>query len=146
MTQIDFYILSASQLEARIAFAARLCEKIASARHPLVVAHPSEADCQQFSQQLWHLRPDAFVPHHIANDSDTNAQRAPIWLCQKQPPPHAHDVLINLSGSLLEHCFSRFNRVVEIVVQDTSILEQTRDAYQFYNARKYPIRTHKLTV
>lgn len=142
MTQVDFYILAATHLEARLAFATRLSEKIVNARHQLVIATHGESLGQQLSDQLWQVRPDAFIAHNIVDE--TSQQRAPVLVCQTKPPAHCHDVLINLSDSLLEHCFSRFNRVVEIVVQEPKVLEQTREAYQFYSARKYPIRTHKI--
>ncbi|BFM05420.1 DNA polymerase III subunit chi [Halioxenophilus aromaticivorans] len=144
MTQVDFYVLSAASIEARLGFAARLGEKILNGRHQLVIATPNADLGQQLSEQLWHLRPDAFIAHSLVDE--TSQQNDPVLVCQTTPPAHCHDVLINLTDTLLEHCFSRFNRVVEIVVQEPSILAQTREAYQFYKARSYPIRTHRLDV
>jgi len=64
--------------------------------------------------------------------------------CHSEPPRFCHDVLINTSGKLLEDHFSRFHRLVEVVVQMPPVLKQTRAAYQFYKARGYPIRSHDL--
>ena len=144
MTQVDFYILKANTLQARLAFATRLSEKIINNRHQLAIATDNDDTGVQLSEQLWQVRPDAFLAHSIV--SADSQQQDPILICQATPPAHCHDVLMNLSNSVLENCFSRFNRVVEIVVQEDSILQQTRQAYQFYKSRSYPIRNHRLDV
>ena len=125
-----------------MAFATRLCEKIVNNRHQLAIATDGDNTGEQLSQQLWQSRPDSFLAHSIV--AAESQQQDPILICQTTPPAHCHDVLMNLSNSLLEHCFSRFNRVVEIVVQDEEILHQTRQAHKFYASRQYPIRIHNI--
>jgi len=60
-------------------------------------------------------------------------------------PDHHHDVLINLS-SPQPNFFSRFQRVLEVVIQDEAILSQTRQHYKFYKERGYQVTYRDLRV
>jgi DNA polymerase-3 subunit chi len=58
--------------------------------------------------------------------------------------PLVHDqVLINLRGDT-PGCFSRFQRLVEIVGADDADREAARARYRFYRDRGYNILTHQL--
>ena len=142
MTEIDFYILGGQDHQARLAFAARLAEKMFLSQRQLVIATADPQSSQDLSEQLWQSRPESFIAHGIYEQQ--KQLEDPVVLCHQAPPTFCHDVLINISGQLLESHFSRFHRLVEIVVQTPEVLEQTRAAYQFYKARGYPIRSHDL--
>lgn len=143
MTEIDFYILSGSTTNDRWAFVARLADKIFRARHHLLIASSNEAHSQELSQHLWTNQPTTFIGHSVVG----NAQpiNDPVLISHDSLPAHCHDVLINLTDRVLEDHFSRFHRLVEVVVQEEQVLAQSRKAYQFYKSRGYPIRTHDLT-
>lgn len=142
MTQIDFYILAATNLQARLAFVARLADKIMAARHQLCIATQSVEQGEALSEILWQVKPESFIAHSLVIDA--GKYHDPVLISPEQPPAFCHDVLINLTDGLLENSFSRFNRVLEIVVQTPEVLSQTREAFQFYKSRSYPIRTHNL--
>ena len=142
MTEIDFYILPQAQPGARLSFVARLAEKIFQTRRHLLIASASSDQAEAMSRSLWHTRPDSFIGHSIVAGGEQS--RDPVLICHEPPPAYCHDVLINLSDTILEDHFSRFHRLVEVVSQEPDVLTQTRAAYQFYKSRGYPIRSHKI--
>ena len=60
----------------------------------------------------------------------------------KGPGDH-QDVLINLCEEIPDF-FSRFERCMEIVIQQPVVLENTRKHFAFYRERGYPLNTHDL--
>ena len=142
MTEIDFYILGVAEPQARLTFAARLSEKIFLSQRQLLIATADAEASQAVSDSLWQSRPESFIAHGIYGQEPKLEH--PVLVSHEPPPGFCHDVLINLSGDLLEAHFSRFHRLVEIVIPVPEVLEQTRAAYQFYKSRGYPIRSHDL--
>jgi DNA polymerase-3 subunit chi len=89
---------------------------------------------------LWQFREDAFVPHALLNAEDAPAD-CPVSIGWHPEPGHHHDVIINLSPELPAF-FSRFERLVEVVVQNDDVLDYTRQHFRFLKDRGYPIE-HK---
>ena len=139
MTSIDFYILGQAFEEDRLRFACRLAEKAYSEGRQVYLHARDEQQAQYLDDLMWSYKPESFLPHSLvkaAEPADTLVQIG--W---QDHPLHHHDVMINLS-SPLPTFFSRFDRVLEVVIQDDDVLKQTRDHYKFYKDRGYQV-THR---
>ncbi len=144
MTRVDFYVLSDTDSDNRTKLVCKLAEK--AFRHDkCVFIHSDDAQLlQQLDDQLWHFRPDSFVPHRllgsdeIANQIDSD----PVQLSCGEPGNDRH-VLINLA-SKVPPFFSRFERALEVVNQADNVRDAGRDRYRFYQQRGYPLHHHKM--
>ena len=138
MTQIDFYF----HVEDKLRTACTLSAK-AYARGLRVLAYCADHEAgQKFSRLLWTAPPIGFVPHCTAGDK--LAAVTPIIVdCEGTEPAH-DDVLLNLRHELPPF-FSRFQRLVEIVIIDEEDRRQARDRFKFYRDRGYEIRSHDLS-
>lgn len=141
MTEVDFYVLEATDRAARWQFACRLVEKAVRQGNKVMIATGNEAESRELDQLLWSFRPESFVPHVILGDGDSDS--VPVIISHDGDDVQHHDVLVNIRAGLPQQ-FSRFKRLAEIVVQDETILQATRNNYAFYKERGYPIKTHKL--
>ncbi|MFL0804523.1 MAG: DNA polymerase III subunit chi [Agarilytica sp.] len=141
MTLIDFYVLPKQTLDEQHHFACRLIEKAVRQGNRVMVATKDEDESKKLDDTLWSFRPDAFVPHTLLGD--TQASESPVIISHGEDDDSHHDVLINLRLEVPAQ-FSRFKRLAEVVIQDTSVLENSRRSYAFYKKRGYPINTHKL--
>lgn len=138
MTRIDFHIIPAVQTNDRLAYAARLVTKARSRQHQVLLAVDDADQAQQLSDVLWGLSPDSFLPHSLLEGEAEDVQIG--W--HDHPGQH-HDVLINLASELPDY-FSRFERVFEVVSQEPTVLDATRQRYRFYQDRGYPLNRHDL--
>lgn len=144
MTKIDFYVLEvADSFEAQCNFACRLIDKAHAQGNNILVATENDADSQTVDSALWGFRPEAFLPHALSGTAEANT--APIIISHSENEVEHHDVLVNLRRSVPKQ-FSRFERLVEIVVQQQDVLEMSRKNFAFYKKRGYPIDTHKLKM
>jgi DNA polymerase-3 subunit chi len=141
MTEVDFYILQDSTLAARDHFACRLAEKALHTGRHVVIRVDSQEHADSMSHYLWSFKPESFVPHAIASESKQSTENIVVdW--QGHTDTY-HDVIINLQQEIPKE-FSRFNKLSEIVVQDQALLAATRESYQYYRDRGYPLKSHKL--
>ena len=142
MTQIDFYILPQTEIEARFAFACRIIEKAHALGHIIYVHAANDNDVRQLDELLWSYRPTSFLPHAVLGTTQDDARPAIEIGCGLDAGDH-HDVLINLSLQVPPfHC--RFARVSEIVVQDEQILNATRASWKYYSERGFPMKRHDM--
>lgn len=139
MTSIDFYILGHSQQSARMTFVCRLIEKVYGEGRQVYVHTPNQALAQELDDMMWQYKAESFLPHNLIGDAEQ--PQAQIQIGWGEHPDHHHDVLVNLT-SPIPTFFSRFERVLEVVIQDEAILEQTRQHYKFYKDRGYHV-THR---
>lgn len=138
MTQVDFHILQDTSAEARWLYVCRLIEKAERLGHRILVVVDGESDAHELDDLLWSFKPESFIPHQlIGGDEEVNVE-----ISFNGDIGQHQDVLVNL-GSAIPEQFSRFERVVEIVIQEPKILENTREHYRFYKQRGYPITQHK---
>ncbi|MEO0443325.1 MAG: DNA polymerase III subunit chi [Pseudomonadota bacterium] len=145
MTNIDFYILEQQVSMARLHFLCRLTEKALSRQHRIVIAVDDESEAQTLSEYLWCFKPESFLAHQTERTLPHQQKRidhaSPIQLVWDKPDDHHHDILINI-GQQIPDNFSQFNRVIEIVVQEEDCLRSTRQHFQFYRDRGYPLKSH----
>lgn len=144
MTQIDFYVLEvANTFEAQSNFACRLIDKAFAQGNNILIATENAQASQDIDALLWSFRPESFLPHAITgSEADANT---PIVISHDENDVEHHDVLVNLRHSVPKQ-FSRFERLVEIVIQKQEVLDLSRKNFAFYKKRGYPINTHKLKM
>jgi DNA polymerase-3 subunit chi len=143
MTQIDFYILPDTTLEARLGFACRLAETIQRKGYRLHLHAEDEAMARDLDERLWIFRPDAYVPHALLGSDQ--ADDVPVTIGWEGPPPSelAVQAMLNLHPGIPEW-FSRFERVAEIINQHQEVLVAKRECWQTYKQRGYPVKAHQL--
>jgi len=141
MTEVDFYILDLPHRSDQWDFTCRLVEKAVYQGNKVMIATDDKETSEKLDHLLWSFKPESFIPHGI---QDQTPEDVPVLISHGGDNAHHHDVLVNI-GLQLPQYFSRFNRLVEIVVQEESVLQATRNNYTYYKERGYPIRTHKIT-
>ena len=137
MTRVDFYILEDVALGALQRFACRLASKAVTGGHQVVLHNEDEQRARELDELLWHYPDRRFVPHVLQDQADV---AVPITLTWSEPVRY-DGVLFNLTSTVPEF-FTRFQRVVEIVVEETR--DEGRDRYRFYRHRGYPLFDHKM--
>lgn len=145
MTQIDFYILSAQLPEQRLEFACRLIQKAYRSRCKILVQLDDEIQAKGFDDLLWSYSESSFIPHRLISDSSKTEDNCPVLIAFGDQQPSHFDVLINLSNTI-PTTFARYNRALEIVIQQDDILEFTREHYRFYQERGYPINNIDMRI
>ncbi|MEQ5803674.1 DNA polymerase III subunit chi [Halomonas sp. H10-9-1] len=143
MTQVDFYILPDTTLEARLGFACRLAETIQRKGYRLHLHAEDEAMARELDEALWTFRADAYVPHALANAPLASEVPVTIGWAEPPPPERAAQALLNLAPGIPEW-FSRFARVAEIINQHQAVLTAKRECWQTYRKRGYPVKAHQL--
>lgn len=146
MTRVDFYILASDTDQARLHFCCRLIEKAVNQGNTVLVNTDSLAAAEEIDDLLWSFKPEAYVPHAILNNADTDElEDIPVVIGHNQDCETHHDVLVNLANELPDF-FARFKRFAQIVNQDKSRLEASRKHFAFFRDRGYPIKTNKLKM
>lgn len=126
--QIDFYISTAAALEQRLVLACRLADKAFRAGHRVYVHCANAEQTQQLDNLLWSFQTSSFVPHSVVSE---NSSDEPVRIGCGQSIWNNQDVLINLDRQVPES-FAQFARVLEIVVQNEDILDNTREHWRHY--------------
>lgn len=143
MTRVDFYILQDSGGDALQRFACRLVEKAwgRGLRCHINTATPEQAS--RLDDLLWTFRDTSFLPHGPNTvDADTAARLAAIVATGDEPCSEA-DVLINLDTEVPAF-FSRFERVAELVDNDSDRRNAGRERFRYYRDRGYPLDSHNI--
>jgi len=140
MTRIDFYVLADETLEQQQLFACRLAQKAVKQGHRVYIHTSSDHQSQQLDDLLWTFSTHSFVPH---TRQAAECAQHPVFISHQGDPHGIHDVLINLSLKTPD-CFSRFERLAELVNQHENIRQAGRERFKFYKSRGYPLNTHKL--
>ncbi len=141
MTRVDFYILSeqANRTADQI-----LCSIAGKAwkQGSGVYIHTDSADhSSRIDNFLWTFKDTSFLPHGLIDQ--TNSEKTPILIGHQDPPKDLHDVIINVTQDV-PLFFGRFDRLIEIVDQNSEGRNQARERYRFYQERGYTLNTHNL--
>lgn len=140
MTQIDFYVLPQTTLEARLDFACRLAETINRKGYRLHLHTQDEATAQEVDDALWTFRPESFLPHALLHEASEDEAITIGW---DTPPRPGIEVLLNLADNVPDW-FSRFERIAEIINQHQQVLTAKRQCWSLYKSRGYPVKAHHL--
>ncbi|MEK9919141.1 MAG: DNA polymerase III subunit chi, partial [Halieaceae bacterium] len=139
MTKIDFYVLPEDGSLSLEVAVGRLAEKARSRGHSVFIQTANQQQTDRLDAALWSFRSSSFVPHSLATD----AQLEPVVVGHEEPPMECNDVLINATNGV-PGCFSRFERMAEIVGNEGKAIEASREAWRFYRDRGYPLAKHEL--
>lgn len=141
MPKFDFYILSESDVNIRFQFTCRLTEKAYKNQHRVYIHTDNERDAHLLDELLWTYCEESFLPHNLYGEGPIPAP--PIQIGFDVTPQKQNDILINLSQEIPTF-YPQFNRVIEVVPNETSLQECARNHYRIYRAQGYDITTHKL--
>ncbi|MBE9398698.1 DNA polymerase III subunit chi [Pontibacterium sp. N1Y112] len=139
MSEADFYVLPASDPEARSLFLCRLCEKVMGAGKPLHIHCGSEEEARHLDQLLWEHKPEAFLPHTLIGSEST----APITLGWDDQRPEHQQVFVNMALDLPEDAL-KYARILEVVVQVPDVLQATRKNYRLYQDNNITVRMNDM--
>lgn len=140
MTRIDYYILNENTPQSRTVFAAKLLNKISKLGHKVYIHCKDENHAKAVDNYLWQFQQHSFLPHKLLG---AEGPECAIEIGYQNEPGSHDDVLINLSLQV-PPCYSRFQRVSEIVSQDQATLVASRENYRFYQDRNYPMQRHDM--
>ncbi|MGI1678519.1 MAG: DNA polymerase III subunit chi [Cellvibrionaceae bacterium] len=159
MEKVIFYVLKSDQIDERHQFVCRFIEKMRSIGNSVFIATTNEAHSKELDELLWTSPPESFMPHQIIESSnpantDTNEDSAlssehtiikeAVVICHTQGSANApceQDVYINLRPQIPSN-HAKLNRLIEVVVKDSEVLNSTRTNYKFYQECGYPLQSH----
>ncbi len=141
MTRIDFYLLDSDSAGERDLTVCRLAHKAFRLGHRIYMLTSNAEESRTLDRLLWTFSAGSFVPHELNSNQRNPAVR--IVIGDAEPAAEFDDVLINLAHEV-PPCFSRFQRVAEIVGREDEDKQRAREHFRFYRDRGYPLHTHTL--
>ncbi|MEM8561766.1 MAG: DNA polymerase III subunit chi [Pseudomonadota bacterium] len=139
MTRVGFYVVQSAEAQRQLSVAVRLADKAFQRGHKIFINAVDEHQARELGELLWTHRPSSFLPHSMADAEQAES----IVIGWGQEPVDHHDLLINLQLSVPAF-FSRFQRVAEVVTQDSQHLEAQRLSWRFYRERGYQLEKHDI--
>lgn len=141
--RIDFYLLTEDKPEAAWQVACRLLEKAYVKGHRVFVLCETQADAETMDEWLWTFKDDSFIPHNLQGEGPEPPP--PIQIGHGEEPRGFNDILLNLSYRIPSY-FSRFKRVMELVLAEETARERSRQHYRYYKKEQCVIHTHNITT
>ena len=138
MTEIAFHVNAPDKLD----YACRLLRATQKkSAQVLVLGHIGAL--KSLSSKLWAMAPTEFLPHCLADAAAEVIAHSPVVfiaeLGTKLPSSAAESqVLLNL-GAVLPAGFERFERLIELVGQDSDDLQAARIRWKYYKDRGYAL-------
>lgn len=142
MSQIDFYVLTASGETARHQFACRLAEKAYRLENRVHIRVADAETVQKLDELLWTFRDGSFVPHEVSG-AGNDEPVSPVTIGYDALPSAQPDLLINL-GDTVPDSTASFPRVAEVVTSDEGSKAQSRERFVHYRDQGHALNTHKL--
>ncbi|KTD33778.1 DNA polymerase III subunit chi [Legionella israelensis] len=139
--RVDFYLLNQHQPDHRWLVACRLLEKAYFKGRQVFVFCSSQQEAEKLDERLWTYREDSFVPHNLQGEGPEPPP--PIQIGHAGEPRGFNDILMNMSGSMPSF-HSRFQRIIEIVANDDTSKECSRQLYREYRALNFELHVHHL--
>lgn len=143
-----FYVLNSDDPETREKFVCKLLHTIYQKQRLCDVRLANESDAKRFDRQLWAWKPEAFIPHGVAQQTP-----APIQLYWSPPTKTGasqsstanptHDVLINLHPEFPSF-FNQYQRTIEVLDQSAYLLKMGRERFRAYRQQNLEPTVHKI--
>tara|TARA_X000000950_G_scaffold58199_1_gene70293 strand:+ start:662 stop:1099 length:438 start_codon:yes stop_codon:yes gene_type:complete len=140
LTRIDFYILEDKGLDAAYRFACRLSLRALDNAMPVHIQVADSEEAETLDAMMWDYPRHRMLPHRVLGVETPGSGDAPIHIAFGEPI-HETGLLINLAPKIADF-FGRFDRLAEILVEDTKVLG--REHYKFYRDRGYPLHHHDI--
>ena len=141
MSKVDFYVLQRADERSRQLFACRLAEKAYRLEHTVYLHTATQADATQLDELLWTFRDGSFVPHALADESESAS--SPVTIGCVSDIDEARDVLINLCDEIPSFA-DKFQRVAELVTADEECRRLSRKRFVAYRDQGHSIETHNI--
>lgn len=143
MTRVDFYLLDHATEGGKDLTVCKLAQKAFLLGHRIYILTTDDASAQRLDRLLWTFSAGSFIPHGLGSrPADVDL---PVLIGREEPSSNYEDVLIQLAPRVPE-CFSRFQRVAEIVDGGDDEKTLARDRFRFYRERGYALQTHHLAL
>ena len=136
---INFYVGRSRQLRYRLGFACKLVEKALAQQLTCYIHTDSLRTCEYMDDMLWTYKDISFIPHGIYPQEKALS----VLLGYGDNLAPKADFLINLSNQPPPF-LSQFNKVAEILDQDTEILQAGRKRYVYYREQGYTLTYYQL--
>jgi DNA polymerase III subunit chi len=134
MTEIAFHVNAPDKLD----YACRLLRATQKKSAQVLVLGQMDA-LKSLSAKLWALSTTEFLPHCLADAAPEVVVHSPIVLSVELPSSSPDSqVLLNL-GAVLPAGFERFERLIELVGQDSDDLQAARTRWKHYKDRGYAL-------
>jgi len=134
MTEIAFHVNAPDKLD----YACRLLRATQKKSAQVLVLGQMDA-LKSLSAKLWALSATEFLPHCLADAAPEVVVHSPIVLSVELPSSSSDSqVLLNL-GAVLPAGFERFERLIELVGQDSNDLQAARTRWKHYKDRGYAL-------
>lgn len=140
MLRVDFYLLTAATLEARLLAACRLTAKAVNSGQRVFIQMENANEAEACDDWLWSFRPESFIPHHRLGDGEFI--NAPV-LIGLSAPAESDGVLLNLSKRQPQ-ALAQFQRVLEVVGNDEASKQAGRLRWQYYKQQGFSLEKHDL--
>jgi DNA polymerase III subunit chi len=139
--RVDFYLLESTQADARWVIACRLVEKAYQRGHKVYIQCTNQHDAELLDERLWTFKEDSFIPHNLQGEGPEPPP--PVQIGWGKEPRGFDDILINLSGEILPFS-NKFQRVMEIILNNETDKEHSRIRYKQYRAQHCQLHVHEL--
>ena len=134
MTEIAFHVNAPEKLD----YACRLLRATQKKSAQVLVLGQLDA-LKSLSSKLWAMSATEFLPHCLADATAEVIAHSPIVLSAELPNSATESqVLLNL-GAVLPAGFERFERLIEVVGQDSDELQAARTRWKHYKDRGYAL-------
>jgi DNA polymerase-3 subunit chi len=131
MTRIDFH----TNVPDKIAYACRLVRKAYAARNRIVLMTDDAEQLAELDSALWSFSGVDYLPHVAAGDALAAETAIVLAASDDAELPHT-DLLVNLSRRT-PACFTRFQRVIEVVSSEENDATAGRKRYVSYKQQDY---------
>ena len=138
MARADFYILNGNIPPAR--FSCTIAGKAFARGNSVYIIAADREAAARLDDLLWTFHDISFLPHACV---DVAAPGSPIIIGWPGVEAPQADVLINLTAAVPDDS-GHFDRVVEIVADETAPRELGRERYKIYRGRGYEMHSHTI--
>jgi DNA polymerase-3 subunit chi len=143
-TRVDFYILEATEPNARMQFACRLTEKAYGLGNAVYAHAASDKDADSLDDLLWTFRQGSFIPHEpLHKRSPAEEISAPVCIGTPTACLQEGQLLINLTDNTPEFA-ANFSRIAEIVDGSEASRKAGRQRFKDYKKLGLEPETHTI--
>ena len=142
---VDFYLLNTDLQEDVYRFVCRLVDKVYLLQKKIYIHVNSDEEGQRLDSLLWTFRDISFIPHSYLGSNAILDPLLSVNIASKKPNELNADILFNLSDEVPTY-FPEFSRIIEVVTEEKTNKNQSRQKYKFYKAQNCQLTTHTIST
>ena len=142
-TQVDFYLLSASDARARLLAACRIADKAFDQGLRVAVRTTSPSETAELDELMWTFSDRSFLPHAVWPAEPAVAEQTPVLISSSALPESHLDVLVNLAPEA-PATLAGYRRLCEIVAADEPAKAAARARWRSYRDAGLAPQSHNL--